>query len=271
MKNYIFILVALLILTTPLFQLKSQTTDQVQPITLSPTLNVATPTEITTTSDQLPIPKVDLKPGVRHKEVKALQKILKSMGYLPENLQLTEVFGPKTKAALIRFQKSQGLPATGVFDQETRLALENYFNQRLMLKRAAEVGKPVTDSVKINEFFSNLTSRLDRNVSTTCMKLAIEKRENALIAAWETYAAKMKSAYETRKNELVAAWAISDAGQRQTAIKSAWSKFYETVKIARAEWNQLKRNAWTQFAQEAKTCKASIVETQEVDEVKTTE
>lgn len=274
MKKYIFLSINLLILVVPFFQLQSQTFIQVQPKTLSPILNIATltniatPTNDVTTSDQLLIPQIDLRPGVRHQEVKTLQKLLKEVGYLPENLRLTENFGPKTKEAIIKFQKSQGLPATGAFDQETRLAFENYFSQRLMLKR----GKGSTvDSSKVNEFFSNLTSRLDRNVSTTCMKLAIEKREDAIFLGWENYVSKIKSAYEIRKNELIEAWGITDVVQRQIAIKNSWNKYRENVKFAQNEWRQLKQNVWSQFNKEVKNCKLSIVEPQEIEEVKETE
>lgn len=271
MKHYIPLLVTLLILTTPFFQLQSQTTtDQTQPVFDVATSAVNT-SSVATTSDELSVPRVDLKPGVRHKEVKALQKLLQSMGYLPESLQLTEVFGPKTRSALIRFQKSQGLPATGIFDQATRLALENYLQQKVMVKKELKVKKPLLGVSGADKFFANLVSQLDRNVSTTCMKLAVEKRESAIVSAWEAYAAKIKSAYETRKNELVGAWTIVDPKQRQTAIKNAWSKYHEAVKTAQTEWRQLRYNTWTQFTQEAKNCKASIVEPQEIDEVKTAE
>lgn len=266
MRKYIFLPVILLFLILPLFRSQSQTAYQIQAITSSPVLNTATlalTSDVVTTSDQLSVPSVDLRPGVRHKEVKTLQKLLKSMGYLPENLQLTEIFGPKTKTALIKFQKSQGLPATGVFDQATRLAFENYLGKKMMSKK--ETVLKVSPS-KVEEFFSNLTSQLDTNVSTTCMKVAVEKRENAIVSSWDAYASKIKTAYEARKNELVAAWVMTDSRQRQTAIKNAWNKYREAVKSARAEWSQSRKDAWTQFAQEAKNCKASVVEFQDIDE-----
>ncbi|MCM8787158.1 MAG: peptidoglycan-binding protein [Candidatus Omnitrophica bacterium] len=266
MKKYIFLLIVLLVLTTPLFQSQSETADQIQPATSSRQLNIVTSTFVV--PEQELVPKVNLKPGDRHKEVKILQKFLKLTGHLPENLQLTEIFGPKTKKALIKFQISQGLPATGVFDEATRLAFEKYLSQKSMIKKRirATGGDLKEDYSKINEFFSNLVSRLDRNVSTTCMKLAVEKRENSIISSWEAYTSKVKSAYETRKNELIAAWAIIDPSQRQIAVKNAWDKYREAVKLAQTEWFQTRKNSWLQFTQEANGCKALIFEPQEIEE-----
>ena len=112
---------------------------------------------------------------------------------------------------------------------------------------------------------------IDKNVNIACMKTAVEKRENALLSAYDTYVGKIKTAHETRKTDLLAAWSIQDPKERHTAVKNAWDKYRQSVKTATTEWNQSQRTIWTQFVQEAKNCKASAVETQDLEKVEVAE
>lgn len=62
--------------------------------------------------------------GVENEDVKTLQQYLIDLGYL-ELEETTTYFGEKTYAALVEFQKSQGLEADGSFGPETYKALLN--------------------------------------------------------------------------------------------------------------------------------------------------
>jgi peptidoglycan hydrolase-like protein with peptidoglycan-binding domain len=53
--------------------------------------------------------------------VRAAQEALKRRGYDPG--QIDGNFGPKTSAAVKEFQKTQGLPETGLLDRKTRDSL----------------------------------------------------------------------------------------------------------------------------------------------------
>ncbi len=189
------------------------------------------------------VPEVNLQPGTRSPHVRKLQEILKSLGYLPADLETTENLGPLTREAIKKFQRDNGLPALGFFGPATRAALKN-----MLRARASE-------------------AVIDRNVDINCMKTAVEKRENALSSAWDTYSGKIKTARETRKTELLAAWSIQDPAQRHTAIKAAWEKYRNSLTTARTEWNQSRKTIWGQFAKEAKDCRASAVETQDLERV----
>ena len=89
-----------------------------------------------------------------------------------------------------------------------------------------------------------------------CVKAAVEKRESAIQAAFDSFSSAIKSALETRKAELSAAWSIADSGERKTAIKNAWNKFKEAKKSATKTFNQARHSAWKQFTIDRKACKA---------------
>jgi murein L,D-transpeptidase YcbB/YkuD len=195
--------------------------------------------------DPSTIAEVNLQPGIRSLHVKKIQEALKALGYLPSDFETTEYLGPKTKEAITNFQKSQGLPITGFFGPLTRAALKKGLQGRGAV--------------------------IDKNVNIACMKTAVEKRENALLSAYDVYSQKLRTARETRKTDLLAAWSIQDPKERHTAIKTAWDKYHQAVKTARIEWNQSRKTIWIQFAQDAKNCNASAVETQDLENVEVAE
>src|ERR1700733_10224658 len=63
--------------------------------------------------------------GSRGSQVLALQQFLVSQNYPGSGTWMeTSYFGAATRAALIDFQQSQGLPQTGVVDVNTQLAID---------------------------------------------------------------------------------------------------------------------------------------------------
>jgi murein L,D-transpeptidase YcbB/YkuD len=194
------------------------------------------------TSKPLDIPDVDSRVGERGVHVKKIQEILKELGFLPADFETTEYFGPKTREAIMNFQKAKGLPATGFFGPITRNALRGHFS-------------------------SDKKEVIDRNVDINCMRTAVEKRENAILAAYDTFTQKIRNAHQTRKTELLAAWSLQDPKQRHDALKSAWEKYRNSVKEAQKEWQQNRRTIWVNFVQEAKNCRPLAVETPELENV----
>lgn len=67
-------------------------------------------------------PEIVLKQGSKGEAVKILQKGLNNIG---SNLTVDGVYGPKTKAAVLNFQKKYPeLKDTGIFDAPTRILLD---------------------------------------------------------------------------------------------------------------------------------------------------
>jgi peptidoglycan hydrolase-like protein with peptidoglycan-binding domain len=182
------------------------------------------------TSTAVAVPETNLQAGTVSENVKKVQEILKSLGYLGQETQTTNYFGAKTKEAILKFQQANNLPVTGNFGPATRHALKNRITQE------EHVSGAVTD--------------------IACMRTVVEKRESTLISAYDVYVAKIKAARETKKTALLAAWNIQDAKERKTAIKQAWKTFQESSKTAWKEFLTSKKTGWTQFEQDRKNCKA---------------
>lgn len=94
-----------------------------------------------------------------------------------------------------------------------------------------------------------------KNLSASCMQTAVEKRDIALIAAWDKYSAAIKSALETRKTALKSAWAVVDRTDRKKAIQDAWKNFKDERKEAREAFKNERKSAWQQFKKERKSCR----------------
>ena len=92
-------------------------------------------------------------------------------------------------------------------------------------------------------------------VDLACMQTAVEKRDNAMIAALDAYHASWKAALQTRRDELKAAWGIQDKNQREDAIRAAWRKFRESKKSARDTFRTARKNAWKTFKTDARACR----------------
>jgi len=230
----------------------AQETNQIQSTSTVPLTASSTPLISSVSVDPATIAEVDLQPGARNPHVKKVQEVLKALGYLPSDTKTTGYFGPQTRKAIKNFQRAQGLAATGFFNSTTRAALKK------VLKEGRKEGQVV----------------IDKNVDIACMKTVVEKRENALLTAFDAYSTKLKTTRETRKTDLLAAWSIQDPKERHKAIKAAWDKYRQSVKTATTEWNGSQKEIWLQFVQDAKKCKASAVETvetQDLEKVEVTE
>lgn len=88
-----------------------------------------------------------------------------------------------------------------------------------------------------------------------CMRTAVEKREDAIGAAWDKLSNAVKAAFGTRKSELLIAWGMTNRQARNVAIRQAWDKFRKSRKDARREHDVVVKAAWTQFVTERKACK----------------
>jgi cellobiose-specific phosphotransferase system component IIA len=99
------------------------------------------------------------------------------------------------------------------------------------------------------------TTPKPKQVNLDCMKNAVEKRENALKTARETYFNKINQAYDERKTALLNAWTIGNQKERQKAVRVAWDNFRNSVKSAKSEYKKAHNQAWNTFVKDRKACK----------------
>ncbi|MBX9765210.1 peptidoglycan-binding protein, partial [Patescibacteria group bacterium] len=92
------------------------------PASAAPASSSATPTTPAQTGASYTFTK-RLEVGVVNSEVKELQKLLSTLGYFKE--EPTGYFGNLTKAAVIAFQKAEGIEPLGFVGPATRAALNN--------------------------------------------------------------------------------------------------------------------------------------------------
>lgn len=87
-----------------------------------------------------------------------------------------------------------------------------------------------------------------------CMASAVEKRDNSIISAVDTFNAAIKSALGVRKDAVKAVWNTADSAARQTARKSAEATFKTSVKAAHEKVRSDRKAAWSTFDSDANTC-----------------
>ena len=87
-----------------------------------------------------------------------------------------------------------------------------------------------------------------------CIKSAVEKRDTAIIAAFDALHDSAKTALIARKTALLAAWDIADRTARRAALKNAWKTYGEAIASARRTFRAARLAAWQQFRTDRKAC-----------------
>lgn len=87
-----------------------------------------------------------------------------------------------------------------------------------------------------------------------CMQNAVDKRDGAIINAWDIYSAAVKSALSARRSALKAAWGLSTAKDRRMALSQAWKDFNSAMNQARKDLNSARKSAWKAFMADKRAC-----------------
>ena len=92
--------------------------------TTEETVNTGPATEVTNPPVQTEVP-FSFRKGDSNAKMKLLQQLLKDKGYLAQNIELSDVFGPATETAVKLFQKENGLAETGIVDNALYKKIED--------------------------------------------------------------------------------------------------------------------------------------------------
>ena len=100
--------------------------------------------------------------------------------------------------------------------------------------------------------------RANQAAAIACVAVAVNNRESAVSAAWNTYSASQGAALAARASALNTAWtSTTTPAVVRTAVNAAWSEYRKAHGLAVSAHNSSTRAAWNTFKQAAKTCKAS--------------
>ncbi len=96
------------------------------------------------------------------------------------------------------------------------------------------------------------TSKL--SVDFACLQNVVERRDNSIISAVDSYHAVVKTALETRRDVLKAAFGVTDQKQRQAAIRNGWNTYKTTQRKAKTTFRDARNAAWQKFNTDRKAC-----------------
>ena len=95
------------------------------------------------------------------------------------------------------------------------------------------------------------------NASSTqvdCIKASLDKRENALIAGHDVFAASIKSALQKRLENLKAAWSETDRKVRIAKRLEVWKTYRTDAQVAHTALRSVRNSAWKAFDSDMKAC-----------------
>lgn len=98
-----------------------------------------------------------------------------------------------------------------------------------------------------------------KTVNIACIQAAIEKRDTAVISAYDTLHTSIVAALNARKEALKNAWTKIDRLERRTALKNAWAAYHASRRAAQQTWRTSRRSAWQTFRTEARACGPTII------------
>ncbi len=93
-----------------------------------------------------------------------------------------------------------------------------------------------------------------KTVDVKCVKAAITKRDDAIVAAQDVKYAALKAAVVARRAALLAAWDMTDVKARAAAWLKAWKDDWTAVNKANKDFKTARNAAWKQFQSDRKTC-----------------
>lgn len=94
----------------------------------------------------------------------------------------------------------------------------------------------------------------DQKIDLVCMQTAVEKKENAEIAATDTLNTSVKAAMAVRRDALKAAWGIEDRKIRDEATRKAWKEFRRTMRSIQKVMKKTMRTVARQFEDDSYNC-----------------
>jgi hypothetical protein len=98
------------------------------------------------------------------------------------------------------------------------------------------------------------TTPVATTTQAMCVSAALEKRENALIAGHDAFAAAVKTALQNRLTGLKDAWSQTDKKVKQEKRQAAYKAFRTESQAAHTAMKTARNNSWKTFETDMRAC-----------------
>lgn len=105
---------------------------------------------------------------------------------------------------------------------------------------------------------TSITTKLF-GVNATCMQSAIEKRDTAILKAFDEYVEALRPTIVTREGALKDAWGFVERKTRVNSLKDAWGMYKKDQSRIVSTWRTAKRSAWNVFYIDRRACGPSAL------------
>jgi hypothetical protein len=123
-------------------------------------------------------------------------------------------------------------------------------------ERALEMRTKMEDKLKERSEKIKSGEAEGKNIDIMCAQTAVDARDTAVIAAFDTYSTSMKTALEARKTAVKDAWSKTTSSERNTARKTANQTYNTASRNAHKALNTSRKSIWAKHKTDMKACGA---------------
>ena len=104
--------------------------------------------------------------------------------------------------------------------------------------------------------FAQTTTTPPSGMDLACMQIAVERRDNAIVLAFNDKASAIQQVLTQRRDALKSAWGQANPRTRRQLRAVAWTAYREGLADILQDYRLASRTVWNQFKTAAKTCRA---------------
>lgn len=139
-------------------------------------------------------------------------------------------------------------------------------NKKIFIATLVIVGVLFAGQAEAANFFQKMLKRnatstqvtAGKNIDSACIIKAVEKREAAILKAYDEMSGKISSALSTRSKALLASWGQADRTARVTSRNAAWKDFKDAARGAKELHKTTVRGAWSAYKADAANCRIDV-------------
>lgn len=119
---------------------------------------------------------------------------------------------------------------------------------------SVDVRVNTTENKKTTTHVTSSSTPRPSTVNLACMQAAVDKRDGAVISAFDIFHTSVVTALQARQSALKTAWGNTDRKARRQAISAAWRNYRKATRDARQAFRTAKHNTWKIFGTDRRAC-----------------